>query len=79
MDVKYFLAAVDVGDDNRASELIGDMPNKALEMAYRRTLCNVKNTESPGEDSEYRSMLSIILNEMKERGIAPSTSAKRSR
>ena len=81
-DAKDFLLSVDVGDDHGAMQLIGDVSNDTLKIAYRRTMNNVKNTETANTQGEspYRSMLHIVLDEMNNRGI-PSTvsSGKRSR
>lgn len=77
-----FLLSVDVGDDNGAGDLVGQVSNEVLKAAYRRTMNNVKNTETANTQGEspYRSMLLIILDEMKNRGISPSVSSgKRSR
>lgn len=77
-----FLLSVDVGDDNGAEQLIGGVSNDTLKVAYRRTMNNVKNTETAKTQGEspYRSMLHIILDEMKTRGVSPTgSSGKRSR
>lgn len=80
MCLENFLLSVDVGDDNGAKQLIANVSNDTLKVAYRRTMNNVKNTETAKTQGEspYRSMLEIILDEMNNRGVSP-TSGKRSR
>jgi hypothetical protein len=79
--VETFLNAVDVGDDSLAEELMNDMPDRVLQKAYMRTLCNVKNTDSPGkQDSDYRSMLAILERKPGSKGTSQKSSTrKRSR
>lgn len=74
---KEFLCAVDVGDDERVKELIFEMSNNTLQMAYRRTMCNIKNTECDGSESDYRSTLSIIQQVMDALGISSKAPTKK--
>lgn len=78
VEIETFLNAVDVGDDSRAEEMMDDMPDTVLQKAYMRTLCNVKNTDSPGkQDSDYRSMLAILERKTGSRGTSQKSSTRK--
>lgn len=73
-DKEDFLNAADVCDNHTVEEMIKNMPNDILQKAYSRTLNNVRIMERDGGESDYRSTLDIIKDEMTDRGMSPKSS-----
>lgn len=71
---KEFLTAAEVCDNQTVEDMIKNMSEKVLQMAYSRTWNNVRITENEGYTSDYRSILEIIRDEMDVRGVSPPTS-----
>jgi hypothetical protein len=71
---KNFLNAAEVCDNQTVEDMIKDMTDDILQMAYSRTWNNVRIMESDGFDSDYRSTLEIIKDEMTSRGMSPKSS-----
>ena len=70
LEETYFIAAVNVADNGSVEEKIDQISDKVLKQAFQ-ILWNLLRTE--GDDSDYRSTLELIQDEMTSRGITPKT------